>query len=68
MKFNQELQGKKVLVSQVRSANSATAEVQDTLSALGLGRIGNKREHSLNACVWGMLRKVNHLVKVTEVA
>ena len=65
MKFDQELQGKKVTVSQVRSANSATEDVQDTLLALGLGRIGKKKQHSLNACIWGMLRKVNHLVRVT---
>ncbi len=67
MKFDEALQDKKVIVAQIRSANSANARVQNTLDALGLGRIGKSKEHTLNACIWGMLRKVNHLVQVTEV-
>ena len=61
------LQGKKVVVNQVRSANGSTDRTQRTLAALGLGRIGKSCEHTLNPCVWGMLRKVRHLVRVFEV-
>ncbi len=67
MKLEPQLEGKKVTVTQVRSANGNTERVHRTLSALGLGRIGKQQEHTLNACVWGMLRKVRHLVRVFEV-
>ncbi len=65
--MDSELQGKRVTVSQVRSAAANTERVHRTLQALGLGRIGKKCEHTLNPCVWGMLRKVRHLVRVFEV-
>jgi len=68
MKYSNELEGKKVLITQVRSSNNSVKEVCATLSALGLGRIGKEHEHVLNACVFGMLRKVSHLIKVTKVA
>ncbi|MGI6524960.1 MAG: 50S ribosomal protein L30 [Bdellovibrionota bacterium] len=68
MKFDQDLQDEKVLVVQVRSAITGTSDVRGTLKALGLGRIGKKKEHLLNPCIWGMLRKVHHLVQVTKVA
>jgi large subunit ribosomal protein L30 len=57
---------RKVLVKQIRSQNGRTKPVQDTLRALGLGRIGREKEHTLSPCVYGMLRKVNHLVRVTD--
>ena len=59
--------GMKVRVKQVRSRASRSPETIATLKALGLGRIGKVREHTINPCVWGMLRKVRHLVQVFEV-
>ena len=58
---------KKVMVKQVRSGNGRIPEVRATLRALGLGRIGSAREHSLTQPIYGMLRKVRHLVLVQEI-
>jgi large subunit ribosomal protein L30 len=60
-------QFKKVIVEQTRSGHGRTKIVRSTLAALGLGRIGKKREHALNPAVYGMLRQVRHLVEVREV-
>jgi large subunit ribosomal protein L30 len=59
--------GMKVKVNQVRSLAGRTLEVISTLKALGLGKIGQEREHVINPCIWGMLQKVRHLVRVSEV-
>ena len=56
----------KVLVRQTRSVAGSTKRVRATLDALGLGRIGKQKEHALNPCVTGMLKKVRHLVSITE--
>lgn len=55
-----------ILVRQVRSANGRCRSVKDTLSALGLGRIGKKRLHKMTPEINGMLRKVQHLVRVVK--
>ena len=60
-------EAKKVLVKQVRSGNGRVPEIKATLRALGVGRIGSAREHSLTKPVYGMLRRVRHLVLVKEV-
>ncbi|RME62220.1 MAG: 50S ribosomal protein L30 [Candidatus Dadabacteria bacterium] len=60
--------GKKVLVSQVRSVCGASKRQRATLSALGLGKIGKRREFTLNESLVGMLRRVRHLVIVREAA
>ena len=59
-------EGLKVTVKQIRSAAGRAPQVGATLSALGLGRIGREREHVINAPIWGMLKRVRHLVRVTE--
>ncbi|NLF24926.1 MAG: 50S ribosomal protein L30 [Deltaproteobacteria bacterium] len=59
-------EGLKVKVRQIRSAAGRMKQVGATLSALGLGRIGREREHVINAPIWGMLRRVRHLIRVTE--
>ena len=59
--------GKKVIVRQVRSSNRRIQKIKDTLNALGLGKIGQTKEHQLNDCVYGMLKKVRHLVEVKEI-
>jgi large subunit ribosomal protein L30 len=57
---------KSVKVRQVRGSSNAKPRVQDTLKALGLGRVGKERVCQLNPAVIGMLRKVTHLIQVTE--
>jgi large subunit ribosomal protein L30 len=54
----------KVKVTQVRSKIGQSERHRGTLRALGLGRIGNSREHDEGPVLAGMLRKVRHLVKV----
>ena len=68
MNLRPELDGKLVKVTQVRSESGNTKRVHQTLQALGLGRIGLSREHKINACVWGMLRKVRHLIRVSQLS
>ncbi len=58
--------GQKVKVSQIKSISGRTKPEIATLKALGLGRIGKSREFTVNAAVWGMFRKIRHLVQVTE--
>ena len=54
----------KVKVTQVRSAIGQSERHRGTLRALGLGKIGRTAEHEDGPVLAGMLRKVNHLVKV----
>jgi len=53
-------------VTQVRSAIGQSPRHRGTLRALGLGRIGKSAEHDENPAIAGMVRKVQHLVKVEE--
>jgi large subunit ribosomal protein L30 len=55
-----------VKVTQIRSAIGQTQRHRGTLRALGLGRIGRSAEHEEGPALAGMLRKVNHLVKVEK--
>jgi large subunit ribosomal protein L30 len=56
----------KVKVTQVRSQIGHSQRHRGTLRALGLGRIGRSAEHEEGPVLAGMLRKVNHLVKVEK--
>lgn len=56
----------KVTIKQIRSVNGRTQQVKDTLTALGLGRIGKSREHNLTPPIAGMVKKVRHLVEVRK--
>ena len=59
---------KKVLITQVKSTISQTLRQKRTISALGLGKINRTVEKELSPQVEGMINKVNHLIKVKEVA
>jgi len=59
--------GKKIRVTQVRSAISSKPKAKGTLRALGLGRIGNTHVLPDTRDVWGMINRVPHLIKVDEV-
>jgi large subunit ribosomal protein L30 len=56
----------KVRVTQVKSQIGQTQRHRGTLRALGLGKIGRSAEHEEGPVLAGMLRKVNHLVKVEK--
>jgi large subunit ribosomal protein L30 len=56
----------KLKITQVRSEIGQTQRHRGTLRALGLGRIGQTIERDESPQVAGMLRKVNHLVRVEE--
>jgi large subunit ribosomal protein L30 len=56
----------KVRITQVRSQIGQSERHRGTLRALGLGKIGNTREHQETDVLAGMLRKVRHLVKIEE--
>jgi large subunit ribosomal protein L30 len=58
--------GRRLRLTQVRSAIGQTPRHRGTLRALGLGRIGKTAEHDDNPVIAGMLRKVRHLVKVDD--
>jgi ribosomal protein L30 len=62
------LRGKKVTVIQTISAIRSLPVHKVNLKALGLNGIGKKKEHLLNPQIEGMLRKVIHMVKISEVS
>jgi large subunit ribosomal protein L30 len=56
----------KLKLTQVKSANGASARQRDTLRTLGLGRIGRTAERPDDPSVRGAVHAVRHLVKVEE--
>jgi len=57
----------KVRVTQVRSKIGRPEDQKRTLAALGLGKISRSIEIEINPAIFGMIQKVNHLVKVEEI-
>jgi len=57
----------KVKITQVKSIIDRSKRQKRTMEALGLRRIGMTTEKELNDSVQGMIRKVEHLIKVEEV-
>jgi large subunit ribosomal protein L30 len=53
-----------VKITQIRSTIGQTDRHIGTLRALGLGKIGRTAEHKDSAELRGMLRQVNHLVRI----
>jgi large subunit ribosomal protein L30 len=51
-------------ITQVRSTIGQTNSHLGTLRALGLGKIGRSAEHQDSPELRGMLRKINHLVRI----
>lgn len=54
----------KVIVKQVRSAINRDKSQKATLEALGLRKMNQEVEHTSTPAIEGMIRKVQHLVKV----
>ncbi len=56
-----------VKITQVKSIIDRSKRQKDTIKALGLKKINQTVEKELNPQIAGMIRKVNHLVRVEEV-
>lgn len=57
---------KKIVVEQFRSAAGRNKKVKLMLHALGLGRIGKKKELPANEAVLGMVEKVSYMVRIAK--
>lgn len=57
----------KVKITQVRSTIGRPEVQKRTILALGLGKINRSVEVEQNPSIAGMVRVVNHLVKVEEI-
>ena len=56
----------KVRVTQIKSVIDRPKRQKATMQALGLRKISQSIEHELNPQIEGMLKKVQHLVRVDE--
>ncbi len=57
----------KIKVTQVKSSIKRLRSQKRTLEALGLKGIGKEITHEATPNILGMIEKVKHLVKITEV-
>ena len=57
----------KIKVTQVKSSIKRLRPQKRTLEALGLRGIGKEITHEATPNILGMIEKVKHLVKITEV-
>ena len=57
----------KIKVTQVKSSIKRLRSQNRTLEALGLRGIGKEITHEATPNILGMIEKVKHLVKITEV-
>lgn len=57
---------KKVRIRQVRSIIGGTVKQRSVLKSLGLRRINHEVIHPANPSILGMIRKIPHLLQVTE--
>lgn len=58
---------KKLKVTQTKSVIDRPVPQKRTIEALGLGRPNYSKVHNDTPQIRGMIRKVNHLVKVEEI-
>lgn len=56
----------KIKIQQVRSKINAPKDQKLTLEALGFRKLYSVVEHEDTATIRGMMRKVNHLIKVID--
>ena len=56
----------KLVLRQVKSPNGASRKQRESLRTLGLGRIGKISERPDEPTVRGQLRRVGHLVEVSD--
>jgi large subunit ribosomal protein L30 len=58
---------KKIRITQIKSGIDRSERQKLTLKALGLKKMNNSREVEATPQILGMVRAVDHLVKVEEV-
>lgn len=56
---------KKILVTQIKSEAKLNDRQKGSLVGLGLRGIGSSYELTCSDCVLGMIKKVNHLIKIS---
>lgn len=59
---------KKIKITQVKSGIDRSERQKLTLKALGLNKMNASKEVEATPQILGMVRKVNHLVKIEELA
>jgi large subunit ribosomal protein L30 len=57
---------KKIKITLVKSPIDRSERQKLTVKALGLGKLNSSREVEASAQILGMVRKVNHLLKVED--
>ena len=57
---------KKIKITLIKSPIDRPERQKLTLKALGLGKLNSSKEVEASVQILGMVRKVNHLVKVEE--
>lgn len=57
---------KKIKITQIKSGISRSDKQKSTLVALGLNKINATKEVEATPEIMGMIRKVNHLIRVEE--
>ena len=56
----------KIKIKQIRSKIKRPGDQKKTLDALGLRGIGHIVEHNSNPSILGMIKKVEHLIKIID--
>lgn len=59
---------KKIRITQVKSGIDRSERQKQTLKALGLNKVNATKEVEATPQILGMVKKVDHLVKVEELA
>lgn len=59
---------KKIKITQVKSGIDRPERQKLTLQALGLNKVNGTKEVEATPQILGMVKKVNHLIKVEELA
>jgi large subunit ribosomal protein L30 len=57
----------KIRVTKIRSTIGQSERVEKNMEALGLKKINSSNELEVTPSIQGILRKVNHLVKVENI-
>ena len=57
----------KLFIKQVRSAIGRKHDQKKTLVALGITRVGKKVIHNDTPQIRGMIKKIDHLLEVSEI-
>jgi len=58
---------KRLCIKQVRSAIGRKKDQKRTLVALGITRMGQEAEHNDTPQIRGMIKKISHLLSVSEI-